>query len=133
LHLAFFSSLLKDIKAERPKITESDNIRLLVVVKWYLEFFLNLRTKEMADKSDGVIIDYADMQWKFEMVGEVVEKSWIGWVLKRMRMAMDDKVCLHAPSKSSCHSSDCVNICSQSNGRNYGQEWTASPKSCATM
>lgn len=26
------------------------------------------------------------------MVGEVVERSWVGWVLRRMRMAMDDKV-----------------------------------------
>ncbi|KAF9516043.1 hypothetical protein BS47DRAFT_1443938 [Hydnum rufescens UP504] len=87
----FFSSLLKDIKAERLKITESDNIRLLVVVRWFLEFFLSLRTKEIADDNKFASIEYADIQWKFEMVAEVVEKSWIGWVLRRMRMAMDDK------------------------------------------
>lgn len=46
----------------------------------------------MTDNNELATIEYADMRWKFEMVAEVVEKSWIGWVLKRMRMAMDDKV-----------------------------------------
>lgn len=91
----FFSSLLKDIKAERAKITESDNIRLLAVVKWFLEFFLASRAKELAELkgADGKgEYEYEDLRWRFEMVGEVIERSWIGWVLRRMRMAMDDKV-----------------------------------------
>jgi hypothetical protein len=100
-----------------------------VVVNWFLEFFLNLRIKEMG--SDLATIEYDNMRWKFEMVGEVVEKSWIGWVLKRMRMAMDDKACVHTPPQSTFHSSDCVDFRSPSNGQNYGQEWTASPKSYA--
>lgn len=37
-------------------------------------------------------MEYEKLKWRFEMVGEVVERSWVGWVLRRMRMAMDDKV-----------------------------------------
>lgn len=85
--------MLKDIKAERAKITESDNIRLLAVVKWFLEFFLASRTKELEDlKKKGVTnYEYETLRWRFEMVAEVVERSWVAWVLRRMRMAMDDK------------------------------------------
>lgn len=92
--LEFFSSLLKDIKAERAKITESDNIRLLAVVKWFLEFFLAARGKELNElRLKGVLEpEYDSLRWRFEMVSEVVERSWVGWVLRRMRMAMDDKV-----------------------------------------
>ena len=85
---------MKDIKAERAKITESDNIRLLAVVKWFLEFFLAARGKELNElRLKGVLEpEYDSLRWRFEMVSEVVERSWVGWVLRRMRMAMDDKV-----------------------------------------
>ena len=43
--IALLSSLLKDIKAERPKVTEKDNLRLLFVTKWFLEFFLCERAR----------------------------------------------------------------------------------------
>lgn len=85
---------MRDIKAERAKITESDNLRLLAVVKWFLEFFLAARGKELNElKLKGVVDpEYDSLRWRFEMVSEVVERSWVGWVLRRMRMAMDDKV-----------------------------------------
>jgi replication fork protection complex subunit Tof1/Swi1 len=81
---AFLASLLKDIKSERPKITEKDNLRLLFVTKWFLEYFLAVRTQE---KSAG-----ASEPWAFGLVGEVIERSWIVWVLKRMNGAVEEKV-----------------------------------------
>lgn len=82
--VAFLSSLLKDIKSERPKITEKDHLRLLYTTKWLLEFFLNLRSKEN--------IAEGQRRWNLGLVAEVTDRSWIIWVLKRMREAMEEKV-----------------------------------------
>ncbi|KAH7910734.1 timeless protein-domain-containing protein [Hygrophoropsis aurantiaca] len=79
----FLSSLLKDIKSERPKITESDHLRLLYVSKWMLEFFLvGLALPKSATHTH---------QWHPSMVAEVTDRSWIVWVLKRVRGAVEEK------------------------------------------
>lgn len=83
---AFLSALLKDIKSERPKITEKDNLRLLFVTKWFLEFFLGYRVRLKAGKES------AEGQGGFGLIAEVIERGWIVWVLKRMREAVEDKV-----------------------------------------
>ena len=80
------SSLLKDIKAERPKVTEKDNLRLLFVTKWFLEFFLC----ERARQSTGA-------NWAFGLIAEVADRGWIVWVLRRMREAQEEKVRACAP------------------------------------
>ena len=82
---AFLSMLLKDIKSERPKITEKDNLRLLYVTKWFLEFFLAMQCKEEEQKN-------GEEKWSFGLIAEVTERSWIIWVLKRMREAVEEKV-----------------------------------------
>jgi len=87
--LEFLSSLLKDIKSERPKITEKDNLRLLFITKWFLEFFLQARAKEKILKKGS--------SWDFGFVAEVTDRAWIAWVLKRMREALDAKVVLLPP------------------------------------
>ncbi|KAI0301445.1 timeless protein-domain-containing protein [Russula brevipes] len=87
---AFLASLLKDIKSERPKITEKDNLRLLFVTKWFLEYFLAVRAQE---KGAG-----APEPWAFGLVGEVIERSWIVWVLKRMNSAVEEKVGVPSPA-----------------------------------
>jgi replication fork protection complex subunit TIMELESS/Tof1/Swi1 len=79
-------SLLKDIKSERPKITEKDNLRLLFVTKWFLEFFLAALAK---DSKDSVGTGWG---WGFELVTEVVDRGWIVWILRRMRGAVEEKV-----------------------------------------
>ena len=79
--IALLSSLLKDIKAERPKVTEKDNLRLLFVTKWFLEFFLC----ERARQPEG-------SKWKFGLIAEVTDRGWIVWVLRRMREAQEEKV-----------------------------------------
>lgn len=83
--LAFLSALLKDIRSERPKITEKDNLRLLYVTKWFLEYFLAMRSKEQSEKT-------GQDRWNFGLIAEVTERSWIIWVLKRMREAVEEKV-----------------------------------------
>jgi len=86
---AFLSGLLKDIKSERPKITEKDNLRLLFVTKWFLEFFLTSRTRSLSNtNSDGA----EGTSWGFGLIAEVIERGWIVWVLKRMREAVEEKV-----------------------------------------
>ncbi|KAI5989865.1 timeless protein-domain-containing protein [Pisolithus marmoratus] len=79
----FLASLLRDIKSERPKITEKDHLRLLYTTKWLLEFFLVSRSRENA--VDG------PRKWSLGLVAEVTDRSWIVWVLTRMRNAMDEK------------------------------------------
>ncbi|KAI0634374.1 timeless-domain-containing protein [Trametes polyzona] len=74
------ASLLKDIKAERPKITEKDHLRLLFVTKWFLEFFLCERSRQPEGS-----------RWKFGLIAEVINRSWIVWVLRRMREAQEEK------------------------------------------
>ncbi|KAF8177653.1 timeless protein-domain-containing protein [Pholiota molesta] len=80
----FLSVLLKDIRSERPKITEKDNLRLLYVTKWFLEYFLAMRSKEQSEKT-------GQDRWNFGLIAEVTERSWIIWVLKRMREAVEEK------------------------------------------
>ncbi|KAF9458264.1 timeless protein-domain-containing protein [Collybia nuda] len=80
---AFLSALLKDIRSERAKITEKDNLRLLYVTKWFLEFFLLMRAREKSASGEG--------RWRFGLIAEVTERSWIVWVLKRMREAVEEK------------------------------------------
>ncbi|KAF9644412.1 timeless-domain-containing protein [Thelephora ganbajun] len=79
----FLSSLLKDIRSERPKITEKDNLRLLFITKWFLEFFLQAHAKEKTLKQENI--------WDFGFVAEVTDRGWITWVLRRMREALDAK------------------------------------------
>ncbi|KAH9903300.1 timeless-domain-containing protein [Cubamyces lactineus] len=74
------ASLLKDIKAERAKVTEKDNLRLLFVAKWFLEFFLYERERQPEGS-----------RWKFGLVAEVIDRGWIVWVLRRMREAQEAK------------------------------------------
>ncbi|KAH7883094.1 timeless protein-domain-containing protein [Phlebopus sp. FC_14] len=80
---SFLSSLLKDIKSERAKISEKDHLRLLYTTKWLLDFFLTSRLSEH-------IVD-GQRKWNLGLVAEVTDRSWIVWVLRRMREAMEEK------------------------------------------
>ncbi|KAF5339101.1 hypothetical protein D9611_011155 [Ephemerocybe angulata] len=95
----FLAGLLKDIRSERAKITEKDNLRLLFVTKWFLEYFLTMQAKESAasasktkdaakTRTDG---GEEEVKWEFGLIAEVTERVWIVWVLKRMREAMEEK------------------------------------------
>ncbi|KAJ3842021.1 timeless protein-domain-containing protein [Lentinula raphanica] len=93
---SFLSTLLKDIRSEKAKITEKDNLRLLYVTKWFLDFFLSRRnlvtkSKPSAVRSTEVTEDLNSRLYDFGLVAEVLERTWIVWVLKRMREATDEK------------------------------------------
>lgn len=108
---AFLATILKDIRSERPKITEKDKLRLLFVTKWFLDFFLSIRAK---DKSDPA-------SWNFGLIAEVTDRNWISWVLKRMREALDEKVRRHfLPVNDVTHFAN-----SLSSGRSSKRVWSA--------
>lgn len=85
LQEAFLSGVLKDVRSERPKITEKDNLRLLFVTKWFLQFFQGMYSKATEANKDKA-------RWNFGLVAEVTEKSWVVWILRRMREAVEEKV-----------------------------------------
>lgn len=89
--LAFVSTLLKDIRLERTRVTEKDKLRLLFITKFFLEYFLALHTQEQPLQSDKGKSKQGE-KWSFGLIAEVVERDWIVWVLKRMREAVDEKV-----------------------------------------
>lgn len=99
-HAAFLSTLVKDIRSERPKITEKDHLRLLYVSKWFLEFFLALHSKQTAE-NDGKDKQDLESKCNFGLVAEVTEREWIGWVFKRMREAVEEKACF-LMTRSTC-------------------------------
>ena len=112
------ASLLKDIKAERPKITEKDNVRLLYVTKWFLEFFLC----ERARQAEGA-------KWKFGYVAEVTDRGWIVWVLRRMRDAQEEKVRPLARASVDAPDGLCI---SPSSGTSSRRVSSASRSSCSS-
>ncbi|KAF5372553.1 hypothetical protein D9758_005156 [Tetrapyrgos nigripes] len=98
---SFLATLLKDIRSERVKVTEKDNVRLLFLTKWFLDFFLSLRANSAksagkdgnnSNSKTSLSSTSSDTpKWSFGLVAEVVEREWIIWVLKRMREANDEK------------------------------------------
>ncbi|KAG9123429.1 Topoisomerase 1-associated factor 1 [Ceratobasidium sp. 392] len=88
----FMACVLKDIKAERPKYTDKDNLRLLFLTKWFLEFFLLVREEQEKErKQRALFATNAQEIWPFGYVSEVVEHAWAPWVLRRMRAAVEEK------------------------------------------
>jgi replication fork protection complex subunit Tof1/Swi1 len=85
LRQAFLSGILKDVRSERPKITEKDNLRLLFVTRWFLQFFQGMHSNAKEANKD---ID----RWNFGLVADLTEKAWIVWILRRMREAVEEKV-----------------------------------------
>ncbi|KAH7337412.1 timeless protein-domain-containing protein [Rhizoctonia solani] len=80
----FMSCVLKDIKLERPKYTEKDNLRLLFLTKWFLEFFLLVRENQEKERKQRALFAGAMEVWPFGYVSEVVEHG-------RMRAAVEEK------------------------------------------
>lgn len=81
---AFFQSILKDIRMERPKIRETDNLRALYIATFFIEFFTLSRERAPAETKS---------EWDFGYIAEFTEIDSIKWVVSRMRIVMDDRVC----------------------------------------
>lgn len=92
IKLAFVSTLLKDIRLERARITEKDKLRLLFVTKFFLAYFLAFRHQSQTDKAISNEDEDEEKKWPFGLIAEVMERDWIVWVLKRMREAVDETV-----------------------------------------
>ncbi|KAF8904667.1 timeless protein-domain-containing protein [Mucidula mucida] len=69
----FISEIIKDIRAERPKINEGDHLRLMCFSTWVLAFFLSRPERDLG------------------LIAEITERTWVAWVLRRIREALDDK------------------------------------------
>lgn len=93
----FFASILKDIRMERPKIRETDNVRALFLCTFFIEFFLLSRSRVAAAAASDVKgkgregLDISRV-WDFGYVAEFAEIDAVKWVVGRMRLVMDDKV-----------------------------------------
>ncbi|KAG8834853.1 Topoisomerase 1-associated factor 1 [Serendipita sp. 399] len=108
----FLSSLIKDIRAERSKVTEKDNLRLLFVTKFFMQLFLAMRERDLGvgqwkkanpavngagegaknpDPQNDGKTEEERMTLGFSLVLEVVQRGWAGWILRRMREATDMK------------------------------------------
>ena len=65
---------------------------MLYVTKWFLKFFLSMRVKEH-ESTKATRGEKVKERWNFGLIAEVAERGWIVWVLKRMREAVEEKVC----------------------------------------
>jgi replication fork protection complex subunit Tof1/Swi1 len=91
---AFFASILSDIRMERLKVKESDTIRFLFLSRFFLEFFLLVRLDEAKNGPRGV--GQTELRG-FELIAEVTEVAFIGFVTSRMKKSLEEKV---SPSSS---------------------------------
>jgi replication fork protection complex subunit Tof1/Swi1 len=94
--IVFFSSILKDIRMERSKIRDTDNIRAFYLARFFIEYLLILRQKEVS-KSEGKAKEKEngnaeDDDLSLGLVAEMAELESVRWVFMRMRSTMDDKV-----------------------------------------
>lgn len=74
---------------ERSKIRPTDNLRCFFLARFFLEYFLLLRSKAAA-KNEGKVPEDADLS--LGLVGEMAEMESVRWVVMRMKYTMDDKV-----------------------------------------
>ncbi|GAA5948542.1 hypothetical protein JCM3765_004917 [Sporobolomyces pararoseus] len=83
----FFASILRDIRMERLKVRESDTIRFLFLVRFFLEFFLLIYHEE---ESKG-ISHLSDEGHDFGLIAEMTEPQAIGFVTQRMKVGLEEK------------------------------------------
>ncbi|GAA6007730.1 hypothetical protein JCM11491_003944 [Sporobolomyces phaffii] len=83
----FFSSVLRDIRMERLKVRESDTIRFMFLVRFFLEFFLLVYHDEEARG----ISHLSDEGHDFGLIAEMTEPQAIGFVTQRMKVGLEEK------------------------------------------
>lgn len=79
---------------ERLKVRESDTIRFLFLVRFFLEFFLLIYHEE---ESKG-ISHLSDEGHDFGLIAEMTEPQAIGFVTQRMKVGLEEKVSSFIPS-----------------------------------
>ncbi|GAA5903525.1 Tof1p [Sporobolomyces salmoneus] len=83
----FFASILRDIRMERLKVRESDTIRFLFLVRFFLEFFLLVYHEE----EERGISHLSDEGHDFGLIAEMTEPQAIGFVTQRMKKGLEEK------------------------------------------
>ncbi|GAA6062112.1 hypothetical protein JCM10212_000866 [Sporobolomyces blumeae] len=83
----FFSSVLRDIRMERLKVRESDTIRFLSLVRFFLEFFLLIYREE----EERGISHLSEEGHDFGLIAEMTEPQAIGFVTQRLKVALEEK------------------------------------------
>ena len=96
LGAAFFASVLRDIRMERAKVREVDNIRFLFLVRLFLEYFLALREYELSQGVDMTTEEGHD----FDLIAEATDPASIVYVCLRMKAAQEDQVRSHVWAES---------------------------------
>ena len=93
IHLAFFASILRDIRMERSKVRDTDNVRCFYLARFFIEYLLILRQKEISKSNDpqGQVGQEAGLS--LGLVAEMAEMDSVRWVVMRMKFTMDTKVC----------------------------------------
>lgn len=77
--LAFFASVLKDIRMERSKVRDADNLRALFLSRFFLEFFMAMRVKEEAERKTRVAAAETlrkEAEAKKQKAAEARERLW---------------------------------------------------------
>lgn len=80
--------MLKDIRMERLKVKESDTIRFLFLARFFLEFFMLV----YADEKERGIDPQSEEGHDFDLIAEMTEPASIGFVTKRMKDLLEEKV-----------------------------------------
>jgi replication fork protection complex subunit Tof1/Swi1 len=84
----FFSSILRDIRMERPKIRDTDNNRTFYVTRFFIEYLLLYREKQSKSEGEGeeeMLLGYAIV---------MAEMDSVRWVFSRLKWTMDETVSL---------------------------------------
>lgn len=83
---------------ERSKVRPSDNIRTFYLARFFIEYLLALRRKEMEAakkrKEKGIADDGNEGKriLPLGLVGEMAEMDSVRWVVMRMKFSMDERV-----------------------------------------
>lgn len=105
LIVAFFASILKDIRMERSKIRPSDNIRTFFLSRFFMEYLLLLRGREAQEVKDrqkkGLDVEEGKTELVLGLVGEMAEMDSVRWVVTRMKVSMDERVSRYGLPKES--------------------------------
>lgn len=92
----FFVSILKDIRMERAKIRDTDNVRTLYLSRFFMEYLLLVREKEDKAKAEGKgkgkapDADADELLLGYAIV--MAEMDSVKWVFGRLRIALDERV-----------------------------------------
>lgn len=85
---------------ERSKIRPSDNIRMFYLARFFMEYLLAMRRKEMEvakkRKESGIVDENETKRYSpLGLVGEMAEMDSVRWVVMRMKFSMDERVSFH--------------------------------------